>query len=157
MARSAKRWLVDTNYLFLGHYSMAFLFTSSDYYSSSRPAASCGSPQGLSSKHLKLVTHRIPESDVERTLCAARLHRPVGKPAKPLAHADGRDARHHDLGGIGRRDLGKGLARHAPPPPSIFICKHDGQHTPRDSGVGRVFAPEPQIAEIGRASCRERV
>ena len=82
-------------------------------------------PQMLSliewqSKHLKLVPHRIPESDVERTLRTARLHWLVGQPAKPLAHADGRDARHHDLGGIGRRDLGKGLARHAPPSLNIL-------------------------------------
>ena len=48
-------------------------------------------------EHLKLVSHRIPESDVERALCAARLHRLVGEPAKPLPHADGGNTRQHDL------------------------------------------------------------
>ena len=48
--------------------------------------------------------------DVERTLRAARLHRLIGKPAKPLPHADGRNTRHHDLGGVGRRDLRQGFA-----------------------------------------------
>ena len=57
------------------------------------------------SEHLKLVAHRIPESDVERVLLASGLHWLIGKPAKPFAHADGRNARHHDLGGVGRRDL----------------------------------------------------
>jgi len=51
-----------------------------------------------SSKHLKLVSHRVPKPDVERALCAAGLHRLFGKPAKPFAHADGRDASHYDLG-----------------------------------------------------------
>ena len=33
------------------------------------------------------------------------LHLLIGEPAKPLPHADGRNTRHHDLGGVGRRDL----------------------------------------------------
>jgi hypothetical protein len=57
------------------------------------------------SEHLKLVTHRVPESDVERTLRATWLHRLLGKPAKPFAQADGRNARHHNLSRVGRCDL----------------------------------------------------
>jgi hypothetical protein len=57
------------------------------------------------SEHLDLIAHRIPESDVERALVAFGLHRLIGQPAKPLPHADRRNARHHDLGWVGRRDL----------------------------------------------------
>jgi hypothetical protein len=60
---------------------------------------------GKSSKHLDLVTHRISESDVERSLCATGLHRLVAEPAKPLPSADRGNTRHHDLDWIGRHDL----------------------------------------------------
>ncbi|MEB0276862.1 hypothetical protein, partial [Cryobacterium sp. 5B3] len=55
---------------------------------------------GRWSEHFDLVSHRVPEPDVERSLFTAGLHRLRGKPAKPFAHADGRDARHHDLVGV---------------------------------------------------------
>src|SRR3546814_1094479 len=64
------------------------------------------------SEHLKLVAHRVPKPDVERALFTAGLHRLRGKPAKPFAHADGRDARHHDLIGVGRGDAGKVFGFH---------------------------------------------
>ena len=70
-----------------------------------RAAKFAGQAERAWSEHLDLVAHRIPESDVKRALLATGLHRLIGQPAKPFGHADGRNTRHHDLIGVGRRDL----------------------------------------------------
>jgi len=49
-----------------------------------RAAKFAGQAEQSWSEHLDLIAHRIPESDVERTLCAAGLHRLIGGSAKPL-------------------------------------------------------------------------
>ena len=56
-------------------------------------------------EHFDLIPHWVPKSDVERALFTAGLHRLLGKPAKPFAHADGRDVGHHDLVRVGGCDL----------------------------------------------------
>ena len=50
-----------------------------------------GQAERVWSEHLDLATHRIPGSNVERTLRATGLHRLIGEPAKPFARAGRRD------------------------------------------------------------------